>query len=551
MKKFLTFLFLIVSMITNAQTWQWAKSAGGTTYDASTSMAIDGNGNIYVTGYFDDPSITFGTLTLYGSSSSNLFIVKYDANGTVLWARTTTGIYSDAGLSITTDGSGNVYVTGYFWINTTFGSTTLTGTGPHDVFITKYDTNGNVLWAKSAGGWDRAAGLSVASDAIGNVYVTGYFESASIVFGPTLLTNTGFDGIPEIFIVKYDTNGNVLWAKSAGGGGALDYEKGHSIGADGSGNVYITGYFDGPVVTFDSITLPNAISNSISDFFIVKYDINGNVLWAQRAGGTNMDEGMSITVDSSSGNVYATGYFQSSSITFGAYTLINSGGWDLFIVKYDGNGNVLWAKSEGAASQVNGNSITTDGTGNVYVTGYFWSSTITFGSTTLINSGINDIFIAKYDSSGNHIWATSAGGIKRDEGYDIVTDTNSNVYITGSFFSPNISFGSTLLTKAAPTNSVQSDIFIAKLSQVTGLEESSFSDGINVFPNPSNETFTISGLSMNATVSVYNLVGEIISSSIASSSTETFTLNASDGVYFIHVKSGAKQAVKKIVVNRW
>jgi hypothetical protein len=86
---------------------------------------------------------------------------------------------------------------------------------------------------------------------------------------------------------------------------------------------------------------------------------------------------------------------------------------------------------------------------------------------------------------------------------------------------------------------------------VTGLEESSFSDGINVFPNPSNETFTISGLSMNATVSVYNLVGEIISSSIASSSTETFTLNASDGVYFIHVKSGAKQAVKKIVVNRW
>ncbi len=379
----------------------WAKSAGGTGYDEVNSIITDATGDVYITGYFRSSTMTFGTTTLTNNSSigySDIFIAKYDANGNLVWAKSVGGTNNDYGSSIATDAIGNTYLTGAFQSPViTFGAMTLTNNGAYNIFIVKYDTNGNVVWAKSAGGTYDNSGKSIVTDAAGNTTITGYFSSPTITFGATTLTNGVIFGDPDIFIAKYDTNGNVLWAKSASGNN--DFAEGYSISNDASGNTIITGFFSSTIITFGTTTLTNnAGINGSSDTFIAKYDTNGNMLWAKSAGGNSGDKGYSIATDAA-GNSYLTGDFMSPTITFGTTTLTNNGGYDIFVAKYDTDGNVIWAKSAGGTGSDNGHSIATDAAGNTYIAGTFQSPTLTFGSTTLTNNGSYDIFIAKLDGT--------------------------------------------------------------------------------------------------------------------------------------------------------
>ena len=376
----------------------WAKSAGGIGYDLAYSVAVDDSGNAYVAGYFNSPTITFDSTTLTNAGSSNIFLVKYDANGNVLWAKSAGG---GSATSIAVDASGNIYVTGYFSNSTLiFGSTTLTNAGYDDIFLAKYDVNGNVLWAKSAGGSYRDDATSIAVDASGITYMAGWFGSPILTFGSTTLTNVDNTGnIADLFLAKYDAGGNVLWAKSAGG---TSDDVATSIAVDESGNTYVAGYFQSSTITFDSTTLTIAGTyTNYDDIFLAKYDANGNVLWAKSAGGSYRDDATSIAVDAS-GRTYVAGWFNSPTITFESTTLTNTGTggyYDLFLAKYDGNGNVLWAKSADGTNDDKASSVAVDTSGNTYVAGYFKSPNITLGSYTLTNAGYYDIFIAKSDSS--------------------------------------------------------------------------------------------------------------------------------------------------------
>jgi hypothetical protein len=201
-----------------APSWVWAKSAGNA---KGHSIAVDANGNVYVTGYFESDSLTLDSITLRSAGGEDIFVVKYDSNGKVLWARRAGGSEDEYARDIAVDARGNVYVIGEFKSDgLTLGSTTLRRKGEgdffrrSDIFIVKYDPNSQVLWAKSVGGDDDEYAKSIAVDAGGNVYVTGKFESDTLTFGPITLRNVG--GL-DIFLVKYDPNGQVFWAKSAGG----------------------------------------------------------------------------------------------------------------------------------------------------------------------------------------------------------------------------------------------------------------------------------------------------------------------------------------------
>lgn len=210
MKKLITFLALAFCLNGNAQTWQWAKGATGVGSEEGYSSATDTAGNVFITGSFTGSTISFGAYTLTNAgTNANVFITKYAPNGNVLWAKSATGTVSDYGFSVSTDVVGNVFVTGCFQSpSTTFGTYTLTNAGTNsNIFIAKYDANGNVLWAKSAGGIADDRGYGVTTDATGNVLVTGYFQSPTITFGTYTLTNSGNY---DVFIAKYDANGNIL-----------------------------------------------------------------------------------------------------------------------------------------------------------------------------------------------------------------------------------------------------------------------------------------------------------------------------------------------------
>jgi hypothetical protein len=241
------------------------------------------------------------------------------------------------------------------------------------------------------------------------------------------------------------------------GGTSNDY--GWGITKDGYGNVYVTGHFFGPAITFGKITLTNAGINGTDDAFVVKLDSSGETIWAKSIGGPLSDGGQRIVADAV-GNVFVIGDFNSPEIIFESDTLVKTDGQNIFIVRYDRSGNVVWARNAGQISVQNyGQGICVDGKDNLYVTGAFEMQTA-FEDHILTNINPaqgDDIFITKYDSSGNVIWAKSVGGVSSDWCDAICTDVDGNLYVAGYFLSPEVSFDSTRLINIGGC-----DIFLAK-----------------------------------------------------------------------------------------
>ncbi len=443
------------SVMATAQDLEWVKGIGGAGTDYSNAVAIDGAGNIYVTGYFSqtadfNPGGSGGTLTVAGST--DIFLAKYAPNGDYLWAKSMGGSNSDAAYGVAVDNAGNVYITGNFTSDTIYfnqggSGGMLISNGSFDAFIAKYDAAGNYLWAGNMGGTNLDYAGKVAVDGSGNAYVSGYYyQTADFDFlngGGTLNAVAG--GI-DIFLAKYDPNGGYLWARSMGGGGT---DQGRAVAVDSAGNVYVTGSFNSDTAYFDPVAATAMlILDRRDDIFVAKYDSNGNYLWAKSMGGSDFDYGYSVNVDVT-GNVYVTGYFNSVTAEFNpggtGGTLSRAGGYDVVVAKYDASGGYLWAKNFGGTGGDFGESAGIDATGNIYVTGRFSSVTADFNpggsGGTIARAGGTDMFLAKYDPNGNYLWVKGMGGSGTDIGYGVAIGGNGNVYMTGTFNSDTAHFG--------------------------------------------------------------------------------------------------------------
>lgn len=384
-------------------------------------------------------------------------------------------------------------------------------------------------WAKTAIGSAPDVNNSVTTDTLGNVYITGGFRSNTITFDTITLFNSEPYTTSDVFIVKYDSSGNVQWAKSIGSTGSWYYDDiGICIKVDLFGNSYVTGYFDGISMSFgNGITLANADTlGGHEDIFLAKLDPDGTCLWAQSIGGTLPDivEGASLDLDQS-GNVYLTGRYQNSLVSIGGNILNYFGSSDIFLAKFDTNGNVMWANGFGGTDMdwhssltidkseniflagstrnssinldtitilgpcyflakfnssgniiwakstyadvydITGNDITVDNLGNIYSVGIFNTASAIFGNDSLINADTinhtHDIFAVKYDSLGNPIWAKCFGGNYADYGNSIAVNSIGNIYIAGDYKSSSINFENYTISNYA---SPRYDIFICELS---------------------------------------------------------------------------------------
>ncbi len=315
-------------------------------------------------------------------------------------------------------------------------------------------------WAKKAGGTFEDGGNAVATDASGNVYALGYYYSTTITFSTTTLHNVYGAG-PYMYLAKYDSCGNLLWAKQAGGNGGTNP---NGLATDAAGNVYVSGYYNADTLNFGGTV--KLINTSGYTAFVAKYNSSGVAQWAQQGTGNAASKAYGVAVDASN-NVYITGYFSSTSIAFGINNAINGTNDgvtnDVFIAKFDNNGNSLWVKGSTSNSSTTGDAlgygIGADAAGNVYVTGSFESSNITFGGTTLANNGYIDMFVVKYNTSGTFQWLKTAGSTDNDAAFSLASDAAGNVYITGNIgASSTVSFGTHSVTNN--TNSLEA--FIAK-----------------------------------------------------------------------------------------
>lgn len=542
----------------------WAKKVGGTNYDIGNSIILDSLGNIYVTGSFKgtvdfDPNSGVSNLTSSGSQDG--FVAKYDNLGNYVWAFKIGMSVSpdyDEGKSITIDNLGNIYVAGLvsgtadFDPSTNVANLLLPGGG---AYIAKYDTAGNYAWAIAT-----PAARYINSDNDGNIYATGNFNNTAD-FNPSSNTaNLTSSGGSDIALAKYSSNGNYIWAFKIGGTNN-DYV--NDIALDSLDNIYITGYYNGTVDFDPSTNTLNLVSNGGADIFVSKFDSSANLSFATSYGSSGDDAGYGLTVDRNN-NIYFTGMFYLT-VDFdpgnGVANITSNGNADIFIAKIDSVGNYAWANNiSGNGFLEIGYSITTDFANNVYLTGMFDGTTDfdpSTGTASIIAKGNGDIFIAKYDTAGNYVWAKGIGNTNEDRGFGIAVDQFKNVYTTG-FFTNTCDFDPSSNTFNLTTSGSFYDVFLLKMSQdtiLTNVKKVNLKNSLSVFPNPTSDFFYIEFNSLKPNsykLSLINVAGELIYEEKINLNADLFykqidVKNLSQGIYLIQLSNEDGVYVKRVI----
>ncbi len=397
----------------------WVKSYGGDFYDTASGIGLDQAGNIYITGTFVnnvdfDPGAGEFYLSGYGDlGATDIYMLKLDPSGNFIFAKQFGGDYPDFPRDLEVDNEGNVYVIGSFWSTASFGTIdgveqNVISNGNTDVFMCKMNSDGNLIWVRSFGGEgsDSDDMSSIAADSQGNVFGTGYYLY-SVDFDPgigtNIISNSGDNVNPEIFIEKLDSEGNFVWAISIG---SNESDSGNSIEIDLNDNILITGNFQSSV---DFDPGPGIFTLSSSPGYTpctVKFDNDGTFLWAAGIiGGTWAGTALDVITDES-GDVYTTGFFGGTK-DFDpgeeVYNLTSQGIVDVYISKLTSDGNFVWAKAIGGYSVEGGSKILVDSYYNVFTFGVF-DATGNYNSDEgppfgLSNSGGSDIFIHKMGSN--------------------------------------------------------------------------------------------------------------------------------------------------------
>lgn len=562
---FLTIAITLICINNYSQTPAWlsVKTVKGNAdmfNGAGKAMALDAAGNIYTTGCFQgtvdfDPGLATYNLTSLGEY--DIFISKFDNLGNFIWTKAIGAEWADQGYSIHVDNAGAIYVTGTFVLTVNFdtsgGTYNLTSSGSNNSFILKLNSDGGLVWARhlQSVSSNGSNGLSVTVDNLGNVYSIGTYNGSTDFDPGTGIFSLSSLGDKDFYISKLDSSGNFLWAKSIGG---INADSANSIVVDASGSIYLAGYFS-ETVDFD----PNPGVNNLSsmgsfDIFIAKYDNLGNLSWAKSYGSTGQDSGTCISI-SSDDFLYVTGNY-SGTVNFNPggseYNLTSSGIGDIFISKLDTSGNFIFTKSIGGTGQDNAISLTTIASQGVFLTGNF-SNICDFdpGTATLnlSSAGDRDIFVAKYDNSGNSIWAKSAGGTGYDLGSCVATDVSGYAYLVGLIRSQSANFDSLSFTATNPAS-----VFISKIDTTSlDIEQYMLHNEITVFPNPFSSQCTVMFESeqTKSIVKIIDLFGKEIR--VSSFTGKEFTIekeNLKDGIYFLKITDINNQTIyKKIVVN--
>ncbi len=440
---------------------QWAKTYGGPGYDEAFSVQQTSDGGYIVAGW-----------TRYSMINSDFFLIKTDANGNVQWAKTYGGTDNDYAYSVQQTSDGGYIVA---------GRTLSFGMGSN-ILLIKTDANGNIIWAKTYGGpsWDEASSVQQTSD--GGYIVAGWTGS----FGA---------GAGDIFLIKTDANGNLQWAKTYGG---TNYDTASSVQQTSDGGYIVAG-------------TTRSFGAGGSDFFLIKTDVNGNIQWAKTYGGTNYDTASSVQQTSDGGYIVA-----GTTRSFGA------GGSDFFLIKTDANGNIQWAKTYGGTGGDEAYSVqqTSDG-------GY-----ILAGRTYSFGAGTWDAFLIKTDADGN----IGSCSIVRNVTPTVTTPSPTVTTPSPSVSSPSPTVTSPSLTVTSPTLTVSEPcpLSISESCQIASGIITLYKGGIKVSGSGEFE------------VKVYNVSGVIVKSVKGKNEVK---LELSRGVYFVEIISGGKVIREKVVIR--
>ncbi len=423
----------------------WATYYGGSGDDFGSGIATDGSGNIIITGGTTSTIgiATSGAYQTSRSGTSDAFIAKFSASGARLWSTYYGGSDYESSFGISIDGSGNIVITG--WTGSPNGiatsgafKTSFSGNGNSDAFIAKFNVSGARLWATYYGGSGHDRGNGIATDISGNIVIIGQTKSTSGIATSGAFQTSFVGGIYyyDAFIAKFNASGVRQWATYYGG--SME-DIGYGIAIDISGNIVIIG----ETTSTSGIASSGAHQASFGggqywykDAFIVKFNTSGVRQWATYYGGNSEDFGKGIAVYGS-GNIVITGgtYSTSGIATSGAYQTSKIGYYDAYIAKFDTSGVLQWATYYGSIGNEGGSGIVADGSGNIVITGQTSSTSgiATSGAyqTSYGGGSYDDAYVAKFNASGARQWATYYGGSGDDQVKGIAANSSGNIIITG------------------------------------------------------------------------------------------------------------------------
>ena len=441
-KVFIVTVFFLVNIFCIGKSyaqmgWQWVVTGNPLTNDADVNeCAIDGNGNVYMSMQADIDTSMFGSVVVYNPGTFiQIVVTKTDSSGNCLWGIGTQ--YADVvenGMAI--DKAGNAYLfCSYVADSIGIGPVTLYNPALGVVnFLAKLSPAGNVIWAKNInvvdnttiGVWGSPLG-DIDADAAGNVYLSSVFYMATTTLGSTTLANANTGGgTSDIFLAKYDSSGNVVWANRYG---SANNEHTNVLKVSDSGNLYLAGTYQTDI-PINSVTLLD------SNNFIAKFNNNGTPLWADNMNRPLVVNGM--TTDASE-HLYVTGYTTANTI-IGADTLLDisapGSGTSFFLVKYNADGVESWAKGSVDAGSDQGFDVATDNCGQVWVSGGAWTTQLSFNGHILpipnYTGNSDGMYILSYDSAGHYLSGMGLNGGGDDQNY-IMPDNAGNFYLAGDY----------------------------------------------------------------------------------------------------------------------
>jgi hypothetical protein len=421
----------------------WAIRGGNASQQYTLGVATDTAGNVIITGYYFG-SLDWGGGAMVSAGSADVFVAKFDPNGTEIWHKSFGDTSGDFGYDVAVDSGNNIIVTGFFNGGINFGTTQLTSGGTEDAFLVKLNSAGDEVWAKRFGDGSAQMARAVAVGPSDVIAVGGYFFGAMDLGGGTLTGAGGWDAFAGMF----DASGTHIWSDNWGDN---TNQQLFEVAVDSTGSTIVSGQFVGSI-DFGGGT---HTSSGSTDIFIAKFSVTGVYQWSDRFGNGQPQIGRSVAVDASN-NVILAGHMDGTA-NFGTGVESSSNGSDIFIVKFDANGQALWSDTYPGTNDQELRDVTVDSAGNILTTGWSGGET-NFGGGLLAYGSNGDAFVAKHNGDGVHLWSYHYGIQDFQSGYSITVDGSDNVLV-GGFFDDAMTFGMTTLTSAG-----SADAFLAKLA---------------------------------------------------------------------------------------
>lgn len=550
----LCFLLLLVKT-NNAQNVLWAKKINSNTSMSAVGTVIDYNHDIISTGLYSDAG-NVGGITLDTHPSINFFIAKHDASGNLLWAKGIGGNNWDEVFSITKDKNNNIFVTGRFNSDTLYlggNNYLLSQYNGYNMFVLKYDAAGTLQWAKGAysmfSGFSNTQGNDVVTDQANNIYVAGFFDGNGYFDN---LTSTF--GIQNMFIAKYNQSGTLQWMRKGEvtNGSNGSYNDGiQGIAVDTNFNIYATGKLLDSISFNGTKYGGNTVDGNFMTF---KMDSAGNIQWLRTIGNggnnLNADIGKDIAVTPSGDVVVGGTTNDSSAFVMNGSTNTFYDKYSMALIKYGPNGNTIWDRRQSYLGVSNNgplsfensiNEVKVNNQGEIYITGRFQDSVNLFGN--MLNGSIQDGFMAKLDNAGNHIWSVQCGGPYDDNSQALDIDPiNNNVAIAG-FFQDTLHFtgGTTLISSGY-------EGFLAYIgtSIPSTVMDSEVANNLHIYPNPSHDVFYIQSADPIQAILISDIAGNIV----FQSNTCLQQVNLHDfpsGLYLLKIQTKQGNITKRIM----